>query len=237
MVLELKLVLKKIHWSLITKSLILGLVWFIFPYWFFLILSLFFYFIPIFRPFNLFFPFLIFIFVSKNIDLSFWNGLLIAILFFFILGIKDLIIIHRGLAYEFLGFLFFIIFTLNFFQKFNLGFGILNILIALLIALFYFLFFKNQIYFESEFGELNSKNFKIGLGIISFFIWQLILILNFLPLNFYLQSAILILFAVLAFEVILNYSFFGLNKQFLLANVLIFIILFILILMFNQWQL
>ncbi|MGB9608787.1 MAG: hypothetical protein ACPL3E_00220, partial [Minisyncoccia bacterium] len=74
-------------------------------------------------------------------------------------------------------------------------------------------------------------------GIISFFLWQIILVLNFLPLNFYLQTAILILFAMIALDLILNYCFYGINKQFIFANALIFVILFALILTANNWSL
>ncbi|MGC8776242.1 MAG: hypothetical protein ACP5QN_02950, partial [Minisyncoccia bacterium] len=162
---KLKLILKKIHWSLLIKSLIFGILWLILPFWLFLILILFFYFVPIFRPFNLFFQFLIFIFAAKILDPSFWNFIIISVLIFLIFGIKDLIIIRRFIAYEFLGFLLLIIFSFNFFEKFNLNFGVLNIFLGLLISIFYFLFFKNKIYFESNFNALNYKNFKIGLGI------------------------------------------------------------------------
>lgn len=234
---KLRLVLEKIHWSLIFKSFIVGLSWLFLPFWLFLTIVLFFYFIPIFRINSLFFQLLIFIFVAKIITLSFWNFLLISILFFLILGIKDLVIIHRGTTYEFLGLLIFFVLGLKFFEKLGGEFNWPNLILSLFFSILFFLFFKNQIFFEKKFNELNYFNFKIGLSVVAFLIWQLILVLNFLPINFYLQTAILILFISIGFEIILNYVIFGLNKQFILGNILIFFIIFILILIFNNWSL
>lgn len=234
---RLKLVLEKIHWSLIFKSFIIGLSWVFLPFWLFLIIVLFIYFIPIFRINSLLFQLLIFIFLAKIISFSFWNFLLISILFFLILGIKDLIIIRRAVAYEFLGLLIFFILGLKFFERINIEFNWSNIILSLFFSISFFLFLKNKIFFEKSFDELNYFNFKIGLSIMAFLIWQLILILNFLPINFYLQTAILILFISIGFETILNYAIFGLNKQFILGNILIFFIIFIFILSFNYWSL
>ncbi|MCS6789193.1 MAG: hypothetical protein NZ484_01320, partial [Patescibacteria group bacterium] len=219
---KLKLILEKIHWSLIFKSLFLGLIWFFLPFWIFFCVILLFYFIPIFRPAHLLFQFLIFIFISKIIEISLLNFLFLTILIFLIFGIKDLIIIRRDLAYQILGLLYFFILILKFFEKFGSEFNWSTIIFSFLLSIIFILFFKNKIFFETNLNNFNYLNFKIGLGIMAFLIWQLILVLCFLPMNFYLQTAILILFISLGFETIIHYAVFGLNKQFILANSLIF---------------
>ena len=54
---KLKLNLARIHWSLVLKAAFLAAVWLLLPGWIFLILSFYFYFVPIFHPWKLFFPF------------------------------------------------------------------------------------------------------------------------------------------------------------------------------------
>jgi hypothetical protein len=107
------------------------------------------------------------------------------------------------------------------------------------LVLIYFLFFKKIIHPEIIFLDknLNLKKFKIFLAVFSFFLWQIILVLNILPLNFYLQTALLILFASIGFEFILNYFIFKITSQNILSYVIAFLIFFIFILLLNKWSL
>lgn len=233
---KLKLIIKKIHWSLAVKSLFLSLSSLILPFFLFCFLALLIYFIPLFRPLSLIFQFLIFIFIIHFFYGSFWGCFIIFLAIYLILGVKDLIIIERKIAYEFLGYLLFSVLTLKFFQNIKLEGQFLNLLFSLSLPLFFILFFKNNIFYNDN-KNYKIKVFKIGISILAFFIWQFILILNFLPLNFYLQTAILILITVSGFNFIFNYSFSKLDKKIIVVNLFIFIFLFSLILFLNHWGL
>ena len=236
---KLKLITDKIHWFLIFKTLILSLIWAIFPFWIFLLTFLLFYFIPVFRPGSMFFSFLIFIFIANFLPFSFWNFLIIFALIFLIFGIKDLIIINRVFAYEFLGFLSFLVLVLSFFEKFGKYIQIQGIFYSFVLILIYFLFFKKIIHPEIIFLDqnLDLKKFKLFLAVFSFFLWQIILVLNILPLNFYLQTALLILFASIGFEFILNYFIFKITSKKILSSIITFLVFFIFILFLNKWSL
>lgn len=235
MVQKLKLIIKKIHWSLAVKSLFLAFSSLILPFWLFCFLALLIYFIPIFRPYSLFFQFLIFLLVARFFYGSFLGWLIIFVSFYLIVGIKDLIIIKRQLMYEFLGYLFFGILTFKFFENFGLGMDVISIFLGLFLSLFFVLFFKNEIFYGNK--EIGIKLFKIGILVLGFFMWQLILILIFLPLTSHLQTAVLILTSILSFNFLLNYSFYELNNKFIIFNLLVFIILLSLILFSNHWAL
>jgi len=236
---KLKLITDKIHWFLIFKTLVLSLIWAIFPFWIFLPIFLLFYFIPIFRPGSMFFPLLIFIFIANFLPFSFLNFLIIFTMIFLIFGIKDLIIINRVFAYEFLGLLSFLILFLGFFEKFGKYIQIQGIFYSFVLILIYFLFFKKNIDTEIIFlnQNLDIRKFKIFLAIFSFFLWQIFLILNILPLNFYLQTALLILFASIGFEFILNYFIFKISHKNILFYIITFSMFFIFILILNKWSL
>jgi hypothetical protein len=107
------------------------------------------------------------------------------------------------------------------------------------LVLIYFLFFKKIIHPEIIFLDqnLNFKKFKIFLAVFSLFLWQVILVLNILPLNFYLQTAILVLFASIGFEFILNYCILKITFKHLLSYIITFSVFFVFILLLNKWSL
>lgn len=97
---KLRLILKRIHWSLALKAAILAVVWMVLPGWAFLILSAYLYFVPFFDPWKLFLPFLVFLFLAFTGPPNPGFALILGSLFYVILGIKDLILIDRRSAYD-----------------------------------------------------------------------------------------------------------------------------------------
>lgn len=236
MVAKLKLITNQIHWSLLVKSLIVAFGWIFLPFWLFLLISLFFYFYPPFQSLLFFLPFLVFLFLAKILTVNIFSFLLLIVLFYLILGIKDLIIINRFLAYQI--FIYLLIFTCAFlfFLNFNSGLNLQIIFYGFLLALLYFLFFKNINLFGIE-NNYDFKKYKISLALFSLFLFELILILNFLPFSFYFKTLIFAMVIILGYEIILNYVLAQINKNFLIGISLIFIILFIFTLLFNNWSL
>src|SRR2546422_648850 len=106
---KLKLISKRIHWSLALKAGGVAAAWYFLPRWAFLFVVLYFYFVPIFHPWKLFLPFLTFLFLvfnefvvpagqSQLSQIGF--AAIIAVFFYVILGIKDLVLIDRRSAYD-----------------------------------------------------------------------------------------------------------------------------------------
>jgi hypothetical protein len=239
MAVRLKLVINKIHWFLIFKSALLAFAWIIFPHWLFLITIALIYFFPVFRPGTMLFPLFLFFLISFILPHNFLGFLLITILLFLILGIKDLIIVNRFYAYELLGFFIFLIFSFIFFQKFGQVFVLKSIIYSFLFVLAFYLFFKKIFNLSiANLGiEIDQKRFKIFLAVFSFFIWQIIFLLNFLPFNFYLQTGMLALFIMIGMDFILNCFLNKIKTANILFLTFSFLFLFIFILLFNKWSL
>jgi hypothetical protein len=239
MAVMLKLVINKIHWFLIFKSALLAFAWIIFPHWLFLITTALIYFFPVFRPGTMLFPLFLFFLISFILPHNFLGFLLITILLFLILGIKDLIIVNRFYAYELLGFFIFLIFSFIFFQKFGQVFVLKSIIYSFLFVLAFYLFFKKIFNLSiANLGiEIDQKRFKIFLTVFSFFIWQIIFLLNFLPFNFYLQTGMLALFIMIGMDFILNCFLNKIKTTNILFLTFSFLFLFIFILLFNKWSL
>ncbi len=232
---RLKLVINQIHWSLAAKSLILSFS-LIFSWNLFFILALFFYFYPPFQSLLFFLPFLIYLILTKILSLNIFTFFLFAALIYLILGIKDLIIINRFLAYQILGYLFIFSLAFAFFSKIFIFTDWKNSFYGLLLALYCFLFFKGINKFSLE-KEIDFKKYKIILAVFSLFLFELIFILNFLPFSFYLKTLILMLIVIFGMETIFNYFLNKINKTFIIVAALIFTFLFVLTLIFNHWSL
>lgn len=107
---KLKSILKRIHWSLprksiwglILKAAIFAVAWLILPWWLFFLVALYCYFIPLFRSGKLLVPFFCLLVLTIAQSPGFLFALVFGIIFYYILLIKDLLIINRKSAYELL---------------------------------------------------------------------------------------------------------------------------------------
>lgn len=95
-------ILRRIPWSLALKSLAAGLAWYALPLWAALLAAVYFYFAPLFEARKFAFPFLVLLFLMWAEPVSFLMALVLAGVFFLLLGIKDLVFIDRSSAYEIL---------------------------------------------------------------------------------------------------------------------------------------
>ena len=92
---KLKSILKQIHWSLVLKATIFAVAWFALPFWIFLLLALYLYFVPLGGSAKVVLPFFVLIFVTAlegvSIPFAVVFGILIVVLLFKpagLLGIK-----------------------------------------------------------------------------------------------------------------------------------------------------
>ncbi|MBI2048893.1 MAG: hypothetical protein HYT29_00400 [Parcubacteria group bacterium] len=166
--------------------------WLFLPGWAFLILSLYFYFVPVFHPWKLFLPFLVFLFLAFASPMNFGFALMLAALFYMILGIKDLIFIDRRSVYEIL--VLILIFLLHIWFFANLGSlpGSVSLLSAFLLSAVSCLLYRESLSYGNNlwFTAGPSKNGTMTLWLVWLLISQVSLAALFLPLNFLYQSAL-----------------------------------------------
>ncbi|MBI5221050.1 MAG: hypothetical protein HY978_04440 [Candidatus Liptonbacteria bacterium] len=99
MVEKLKLTVKQIHWSLSVKALAFALGWLFLPFWLFLFLALGLYLTPLFQSVQLALPFLVTLFLAGVSETgSIWVAVCLGLVFYLLLGVKDLVLVNRGIA-------------------------------------------------------------------------------------------------------------------------------------------
>lgn len=222
--------------GLFLRAGIISFLWLFLPFWIFLAAALYFYFFPFFQPLRLALPFfltLVTAAIRQPADPgSFWFALFIAALFFLIFGIKNLIFVKRAEAHQLLVFSLLFLTFLSFFsgfeawQHWTISFFALGA-----SAVFFFL--------AKELAEYNPESSRrrtfLTLGLGALFIWQLCLILLFLPLNYFYETAILFLSAVLLLDILLEHLKNRLDRRKLLADFSIFFVFTAVILASARW--
>src|ERR1700735_5015882 len=116
---KLKSISKQIHWSLLAKAAIFALGWFFLPFWLFLLLALYLYFFPFFQSRKLLgAPFLGLLALTFIGPASFFMAIVFGLLFYYLLLIKDLVLIDRKAAYELFAFVLLFFFLRSFYENF-----------------------------------------------------------------------------------------------------------------------
>ncbi len=209
-----------------------------FPFLFFVLVSFYFYWRPVFLGKQFFASFLILLIISF-LALNFLNfdafGIIsifgLAILFYCLLGVKNLIFSNRSAVYYLLNsFLLFLVF-LFFFSADKSQFFLAKYLLTglgILLLSREFLFFSIQ--------DFPKKRILITVGF-SFLILQIVWAIALLPLGF-LNAAALTLFAfVILMDFIINHFNGLLTRRIILRNVTSWIILSIIIFALSDWSL
>lgn len=226
--------------GLILRAAIFGAVWFFLPKWVFLLVGIYFYFFPFFRPLKLAIPFLLTIFFAVIEPQSIWQAAFFSVLFYLILGIKDLIFINRRSAYEVLVLLLLFLVFVSFFSHIDNWNRSPVFFYAFALGAAFFFLIRGFITY-SETTELKEGpaiwRRELALGIAALLVWQISLALLFLPLNFLYQSALSFLVATIFVEVISDYLSGSLSRKKLLANFSVFFILVVVILGLAEWGL
>lgn len=201
---KLKSILRPIPWSLILKAFLFALGWLLLPFWLFIIFSLYLYLVPLFQAKVLALPFVFTLFLASLTQPHFWVAVFFGVIFFFILGIKDLVFVDRRTSYGILAFVLMFVAIFYSFSRFDYGWDAAPFLWMLgLSAVFSLLlnnFLKNYIGQESD---RRLKNTLLGLVFLLFFESGLVILL--LPITFLVQSALLFLIAVALFELSSDY--------------------------------
>lgn len=244
MVRKLKSISKPIRWSLLTRAAIFGSVWFFLPFWFFLLTALYLYFVPIFQPFRLFFPFLLVLFFAATASPNVYLALLLIAAFYMLLGIKDFILINRKAAHEILILLLLFLSYTRFFSRFDSGAGLAAFFYSIVLAASSFILIKGFLRYKPNSGEELTENEKestikrpLVAALVSLIIWHFSLALLFAPINFLYQSIILFVSAAILIEIIPLYLGGALTGRRIMTFSSVFFTLTVLILATARWGL
>lgn len=226
---KLKSILKRIPWSLAVKTLVFALAWWFLPFGLFLVVAGYFYLVPFFKPLRFLLPFLAILILISPLFFtkSLWTIVLGSAVFFIIQGVRELIFVERKAVYKAAYFILIFLLLSAFFSGFQNWIGWTAVLGSASVALVFFALLKHL----TDYEDLPEKREKIGRrkefvvqGLAAFFVWQLLWILLFLPLNYIYQSMLGFLAVAVLTELILAYVYFSLTRRKILAN---FTILFV----------
>ena len=213
---KLRSILKQTNWSLVLRAVLFGIAWWALPFWAFLIVALYLYFVPIAGTGKVSVPFLVLLLIALFQDQNLLAVLLFAALFYFILLIKDLLIIDRRSAYEILMLVLSYLLVRSFFLNAGASFGLRAILYGLIAAWamsgLVGGFVKNFSAVPED-STSEAHAFRRMLSWMTFLLmWQLLIVGLFLPLNFLYQSAIVFLIAVVLIDLVPQYVFGELTR-------------------------
>ncbi|MCL4437431.1 hypothetical protein M1513_00080 [Patescibacteria group bacterium] len=222
MAIKLKSALKTIPWSLAAKAVITAGSWLLLPFWVFVLVVFYFYFIPLFRPFKFIALFLSFLILAFLLPVNWAAALALAVVFFLILGIKDLIFIERRTVYEISVLLISLLAFISFFSIYSfLDISSLKGVVLILI-LGYFLL-RGLI----DYLRTGTDNRAVDLAsfVISLIISELLLVLLIMPFDFYSRLALTFLVFILLLDLNIHYFERKLTNRKILIDFTIFFIL------------
>lgn len=225
---KLKSISKRIHWSLVLKAAIFAVAWFALPFWLFVLVALYLYFIPLPGSANVALPFLVLLLLSAFQGPSILFAIIFGALFYGILLIKDLFIIDRKNAYQILILILSYLLFRLFFMEAGGDFGGLSLFYSLFVAGIFSLMLSSFITnFSDAFRE--ARPFQRMINWISFIVmWQILIVGLFLPLDFVYQSAIAFLLSMVLIDFLPSYIFGRLSQiKALVSSSVIFILLVI----------
>lgn len=230
--------------GLILKSLIMVACWSLLPFWVFVLVALGFYFIPFFRPLSLGLAFLVFLWFSATLPFSWLAAIALGVAFYLILGIKDLIFIHRGQAFEFLLYILVLLFAFEFFSTgWRIGASIFGLseAIASLVFIVIGFFLVRQAMRAGRTDPLieasaQTPEFRLFPAVIILILWQLLWAFLFVPLNQYFQALFLFLSTVILVGMGRDYARRVLTPRRILIHFSIFFVFMVVMLALTKWS-
>jgi hypothetical protein len=234
MVEKLKSILRRISWSSVLKAVVFAVAWWALPFWLFLLIALYLYFIPITGAGKVSAPFFVLMLILFLEPRSIPDAVVFGAVFYFVLLVRDLIIIDRRFAYEVVMLLLSYLLLRGLFLNVggSIGYRSLfdSVVAAFAVSMLVTSFVKN-------FSEA-PYSFRRMLGWVTFLLaWQLIIVGLLLPLNFLYQSAIVFLVAVIILDLIPQYVFGELSRSKVLATGIVLFALLVIVAASARWVL
>ena len=241
MVEKLKSILRRTSWSLVLKAVIFGVAWWVLPFWLFLLVALYLYFVPFTGAPKVSVPFSVLLLISLFERQNLVDAVLFGAIFYFIILIKDLIIIDRRSAYEILMLVLSYLLVRDFFLKVGGSLGgwalLYSVIVAWAVSALVVSFIKNFSDAPEGFAR-EARPFQRVLGWMAFLLmWQLLIVGLFLPLNFLYQSAIVFLIAAILIDLVPQHMFGELSRAKVLATGTVLFSLLVIVLASARWAL
>ena len=228
MVAKLKSALDPIHWSLLLKAVLVAGGWYWLPMTWALILALIVFLVPPYRS-GIFSPaFLVLLASLFTIEPTFFFAVLMGVGFYCLLGVKNLVLIHRATAYQILVTVLFLFVWWMFFDAAQGGYS-LEIFAQLLLvaALFFFFSWRSVVLGEMQKG---GGHYKLLLGVLSLLVFEWGLVVYFLPMALTSKVALALLVTGFLLELILQYIKGSLIRRDVLIYLGVFFLLFVAVL-------
>jgi hypothetical protein len=239
---KLRSILKRTSWSSVLKAAVFAVAWWALPFWLFLLIALYLYFIPIQGSLKVWVPFFVLLLLCLVTAPDILIVLIFGAIFFFILLVKDLLIIDRRFAYEVLVLVLSYLVVREFFLVSGGSLGghalVYGVLAAWVLCIMIASFVKNFSPAVPDDGAKEARAFRrMSNWLVFMLAWQLLLVGLFLPLDFLYQSAIVFLVAVILIDLLPQYVFGELSRTKVLATGTVLFALLTIVLASARWVL
>ena len=238
---KLRSILKRIHWSSLLRAVVFAAAWLYLPLWLFILIALYLYFIPVPQSGTVAGPFLVLLLLVLLEPPSILFAIVFGFVFFYILLIKDLILIDRKAAYEVtILFLVFLLFR-DFYLREGGAVNAFSLLYSFFTALLVGFLLSNFIrVFKSHgtqgvWGRFFLRRTAIWLSTI--LIWQFLVAGLFLPVDFVYQALAAFLAAIVIVDLVPQYLFGESSRSKVLVTTSVVFVLFVLVLGSARWGL
>lgn len=232
---------RRISWSSLLKAVFFAAAWWVLPFWLFLLLALYLYFVPITGSQKVAGPFFVLLLLCLATGRDVYSALLFGAVFYFTLLIKDLLIIDREAAHEVL------ILVLSYLVVRDLylltggslgGRALLYSLVGAAAVAVLVMGFVKHFSAVPDGAAREARSFRRMLGWMVFvLLWQLLIVGLLLPLDFLYQSAVVFLAVVVLIDLVPHYVFGGLSRTKALATGTVLFSLIVIVLASARWTL
>ena len=237
----------RIYWSSLLKAAVFAAAWLFLPFWAFLLIALYLYFVPWFVPGRLMAPFLALLTLAyvqpiPSSGVGAWFALIFGAIFYCILLVKDLLILDRRSMYEVLVLILIFLLLRDFYAAFAVGIGGPGgggavLLYAFLLAGAITLLFRN---FLGAFPGPTGASERPAVWLVFLLAFQLCVAGLFVPLDFIYQSAAIFLVVALIVDLTAERVFSGpegLPRTKIFGTVGAILALLVLVLVSAKWGL
>jgi len=237
---KLKSILRQTRWSLLLKAAIFAAAWYFIPsFWVFLIVALYAYFVPMPQSRTVAAPFFVLLLLAylEPVGISF--ALVFGVAFFYLLLIKELVLIDRKSAHEVVILLLGFILIRDFYAKEGGAMNLLPFFYSFCTALIIGFMLSDFVRFQGVEAQPqpDSELRRPAVWLSTLIIWQFIIVGLFLPVDFIYQAVIVFLGIIPIIDFVPQYLFGDLSREKILTTASVVFSLFVFVLGSARWGL
>ncbi|HVM76788.1 MAG TPA: hypothetical protein VMU07_01405 [Candidatus Paceibacterota bacterium] len=233
---RLKSILRQTRWSLLIKAVIFAGAWLVLPFWLFLLVALYAYFVPVPQSRVVAGPFLVLLLLIALEPKSLVFAAIFGAIFFYMLLIKEFVLIDRKSAHEVIVLVLSFFLIRDFYIRQGGAMTGWSFFYSFCVALILGLMISNYIRFGGT-SEPNTGVKRMAVWLSTLLIWQLIIVGLFLPVDFIYQSVIVFLGVIPLIDLVPQYLFGDATRQKSLIAASVIFVLFVLVLGSARWGL